>query len=159
MIFLDTETSGLGPTAEVLEIALLDHNGNTLLSSLVKPLHIKEWKEAEAIHGISPEMVLRAPYLTDLMPAIERITAGNEVVIYNAAYDMKFVNLSKSNVHCCMLQYADHRKTPGRYPGKWKWHKLSEALTHEGIEAPGTLHRAAADAEACRLIWNVLCKA
>jgi DNA polymerase III subunit epsilon len=54
-LLLDTETTGLD-FAEVVEIAIINHNKEVLLNTLVKPLDpIPD--EAIAIHGITNEMV------------------------------------------------------------------------------------------------------
>ena len=62
-VFLDTETTGLDPDHdELLEIAIVDDSGEVLLDTLIKPsTNNPVWPEAEAIHGIAPEMVADAP--------------------------------------------------------------------------------------------------
>ncbi|PQQ37227.1 hypothetical protein C6H68_14210 [Photorhabdus luminescens] len=58
MVYLDTETTGFEPSYdELLEIAIVDDQGVTLLNTLLKPLVLTEWQEAQYIHGITPTMV------------------------------------------------------------------------------------------------------
>jgi DNA polymerase-3 subunit epsilon len=101
-VYLDLETTGLyPPTDEVLEVAIIDHRGQVLLESLVKPEHTTAWPEAEAIHGITPADVEHAPPLAVLRPQITRAVAGKQVVIYNADFDTGFLqglNLAKATI-------------------------------------------------------------
>lgn len=94
-IYLDTETTGLSHQHdEVLEISILNDDGETLLDTLVKPTRKKAWPEATKIHGICPEMILKSPYptLQELLPRIDAILADAEnLVIYNAGYDLPFL--------------------------------------------------------------------
>ena len=51
-VILDTETTGLNERAEIVELSIIDKNGNTLFDRLIKPKgHIP--RDAEQIHGIS----------------------------------------------------------------------------------------------------------
>ncbi|MCW3664158.1 3'-5' exonuclease, partial [Burkholderia cenocepacia] len=58
-ILLDTETTGLDESAEIVEIAVIDDAGNVLLNTLVKPKHPIP-NSATAIHGITNAMVATA---------------------------------------------------------------------------------------------------
>lgn len=55
-IVLDFETTGLqAGIDEVLQVAAIDENGDTLLNELCKPLRVNKWPDAARIHGITPE--------------------------------------------------------------------------------------------------------
>ncbi len=59
-LFIDTETTGLGDDAEIVEICIIDSHGFIMLNTLIKPTKpIPD--EAIAIHGITNEMVAFAP--------------------------------------------------------------------------------------------------
>lgn len=71
VIFLDTETTGLDPeTDEILQISVVNNNGEILLNSYIRPEHKTEWTAAEAINHISPQMVKNAPVISDIVPLI-----------------------------------------------------------------------------------------
>lgn len=57
-ICFDLETTGVNNELdEVLEITILDGNFNILLNTYVKPIFTTSWKNAEAVHHISYDMV------------------------------------------------------------------------------------------------------
>lgn len=54
-IILDTETTGLDNTAEIVEISVINDQGEVLLDTLIKPTKPIPG-DATAIHGITNEM-------------------------------------------------------------------------------------------------------
>lgn len=61
---------------ELLELALVDQAGRVLFHSSVKPQHRLAWREAQAIHGISPAAVANASSIDSVLPALEAALAG-----------------------------------------------------------------------------------
>ena len=57
---LDTETTGLDSGDEIIQIAILNPEGEVLLDELVKP-YVEITAEAESVNGISPAMVADKP--------------------------------------------------------------------------------------------------
>lgn len=159
-VYLDSETTGLEPGHdEVLEIGIVDDEGQPLVSSLVKPERATEWPDAERINSISPAMVADAPTLAELMPAIRAATEGKRVVIYNAGFDVPFIpGLDEwaAEIRCAMLEYAEYAGEWNDYYGSYRWHKLTAAAQAVGFVWPGTAHRAETDALACRAVWRFL---
>lgn len=159
-IYLDTETTGLNPDSdEMLEIAIVDDSGNILLNTLLKPSANSTWPEAEAIHGITPEMVIDAPALSEIASTIEEIVNGQDVIIYNADYDSGFLGtlLSKAkSIKCCMIAWAEHCGEWSEERGCYRWKKLIDAASSVHFEWPGEAHRALADSLACRAVWQHL---
>lgn len=158
VLFLDTETTGLGPTAEVVDLAVVGHDGRVLLETLVRPLDPIP-PDATAIHGLRDADVAIAPAWPAVHDALCRLLAGRPVVVYNAAFDRRLVAQSGARYglvlpevrwECAMLAYAEFRGEPGGRGGRCRWHKLEQAARAFGA-APGG-HRAAADALACRAV-------
>ena len=89
-VYIDTETTGLSSSDEVVEIAIIDDH-QVLLNTLVKPTHLQSWAEAQAIHGISPDDVADAPTYDNIRSKVRELVAGETVVIYNASYDSMFL--------------------------------------------------------------------
>lgn len=83
-VFLDTETTGLyAGIDEVLQIGIVADDGRMLMDTLVRPIRVKEWPEAQDIHGIAPTDVVDAPTLVEVLPQLANILRGTKVVIYN----------------------------------------------------------------------------
>lgn len=168
-IFLDTETTGLNHEKDdVLEISIINGNGEILLNTLVTPTKKTEWPEAEEIHGISPKMIAEAnaPTLERLVPEIDDIlTSADNLVIYNSKYDLPFIEaayhnaafeLPRPNIYCAMLEFAEVYGQWDDRRGQWKWQKLTAAANHVKHEWEGKAHRALADCQATRSVWNWL---
>lgn len=159
-VFLDTETTGLGPEAEICDIAIVAIDGRVLLDSLVLPLN-QIPAEASAVHGITIGMLDRAkaPMWKDLWPRVSAILHPYRIgVIYNRDYDLGIINQVNraaglrdiaGDWHCAMLAYGDFDGTPSFRGRGMKWHKLSNACEALGVTLSGA-HRALADAEATR---------
>lgn len=154
-LFLDTETTGLHPpTHSLVEIAMVDEYGDTVLDTLVNPL--QPIGEAQKIHGITDEMVTSAPTLDDLWPGIEALMMGSHVIIYNKEFDIKFFPQSLSvakKISCCMERFAKVYGERYSHYGSYKRQSLSKAMHHIGAEWSGKAHRALVDAKACRNVW------
>lgn len=158
-IYLDTETTGLSQNDEIVEIAMLDDDGKVLLDTLVRPVHHAEWPDAQAVHGITPEMVKDAPTLDDLRENIVEIVRGRDVVIYNVAYDSQYLHSELSaaaSISCCMFVYAEFRGEWSDYWENYRWHKLTDAAAAVLHEWQGDCHRALADCHATRAVWRYL---
>lgn len=166
-IYLDLETTGLRADQgdEVLEIAIIDDEGFTLVHSLVRPLHKTEWPEAQAVNNITPDMVANAPTLEELAPQIQAAFKGTRVVIYNAAYDIEFLKPALGELkegedfqlHCAMRRFSVVRGVwDGRvvHGGNYKRWKQVQAAEYVGHDWKGAAHRALEDAWACRSIWR-----
>lgn len=55
-IVIDTETTGLdADTDELLQVSIIDSQGNTLFNSYIKPLFTENWDEAMAVNHITPK--------------------------------------------------------------------------------------------------------
>lgn len=154
LLFLDTETTGLdAANHRIVEIAIVDEDGRTLVNTLVNPGRMIP-EDARRIHGISDQMVRSAPTLATLWPTIHSIISGSHVVIYNAAYDRAFLPNrlgAAARVSCAMLLFAQAYRSGGG-----TWQKLDVAARHCGHAWQGVAHRALADAQACRSVWRWL---
>ncbi len=152
-VYLDTETTGLSAARgdTIVEIAIVDHRGDALINTLVNPGRPIP-SEAIRVHGISDEMVRGKPSLTQLMPQIVEIIRGQQVVIYNAKYDISFFPgrlTEAASLRCAMIGFSEAL-------GGRRWQKLDVAARHVGHKWSGVAHRALADALACRSVWEWL---
>lgn len=135
VLILDTETTGLDETAEVVQIALIDLKGNEVFNRLVKPVNPIP-AEATAIHGITNEMVANAQTFAELYEDFCQAIYGKTIVIYNAAYDQRVLrqtinwhatipaSLPWQKVECAMLRYAEFVGEWDNRRGSFRWQRL-----------------------------------
>lgn len=112
-IILDTETTGLDPMSdEIIQVAIIDGDGKTLLNQLYKPQTVRSWPEAQAVHGISPERVAWEPPISRDLGRIQALLdQADEICVYNAPFDLSFfgelgLRLAKSRVTDTMRMYG-----------------------------------------------------
>ena len=160
-VFLDVETTGFDDTDEIIEIAILDEDGQVLFKSLVKP-SISIPADATKIHGLTNKDVERMPTLKELEPEIVRALRSKHVVTYGGL-DVKLLpNPIKSEIKVhtnCIKDFAE-------YYGQWdddhesyRWQELSlatEAAGHKWGKGEEGRHRALGDALALRTVWQFL---
>lgn len=155
-LFLDTETTGLSPRmgASIVEVAIVNEGGHPLINTLVNPLKPIPW-QATKVHGITDAMVANQPTLLELMPHIDKVVKGQQIVIYNAAFDVPFFPnalIGAGRIDCAMNFYAKNF-------GSGRKAKLSDVADKAGYVWKSTAHRALADADACRVVWQWMNKA
>lgn len=160
--YLDTETTGLGDDAEIVEIAILDGAGNILLNTLIRP-NRRIPPDATRLHTITNAMVRDAPGWPEIYFETLRLLAGHTCVVYNADFDRRIleqVNREhgleplRATWHCAMKQYAAFAGVRHPRYGDYRWHKLEQAAAAFNI--PLAAHRARADAEACRSLVRAM---
>ena len=146
-VYLDAETTGLHESDEIVELTIIDDDGNILLNTLVKPIVHTYWPGAQRVHGISPMDVRNAPTQKQISDKIRDAVRGTRVVIYNAPYDSQYLpELEEAaEVRCAMREFADWNKS--------KWINLGNATKIVGYEWEGA-HRALADTKALRAVWK-----
>ena len=162
-IFLDTETTGLDETAEIVEIGIIDINGEPLLETFIKP-HNPIPKEVTKIHGITNEMVNDAPYWSEIHEQFCNIIKGRTLIIYNRSYDVRLIDQTiKASIEnkaleeesqnwdkdqrtlCAMKLFAAYYGMWDEYHEDWKWQKLTAAAHHMNVKTEGKAHRAVTD--------------
>lgn len=149
VLYLDTETTGLGSQAEIVEIAVVNGLGVTVLDRLVRPSS-RIPLEVTAIHGIDDAMVADAPTWPVVMAEFTRLLQQYaSIVVYNAPFDRRIIKQVNElhglpplelEWHCAMQQYAV-------YSGRR--HTLERAARSAGVPIAST-HRALADTRVCR---------
>ena len=89
-LILDTETTGLDAHDEVIQLAIVDMQGNVLLHTLVRPT-VPVGTEARAIHGITDEVLAEAPYFAQLYDTIAGLLGNRSVLAYHADFDRRLL--------------------------------------------------------------------
>jgi DNA polymerase III subunit epsilon len=157
-VFLDTETTGLGPSAEIVDIAVITVDGEVLMDELVRP-DCRIPFEATQVHGITDQDVVLAPVWSEVLERLRPVLSERPIVVYNAEFDRTMVRQSCDRIsaaiphaswHCAMKAYAAYRQERVRGRPGYRWHSLPAAAASFGLAAGG--HRARADAQVCRQI-------
>ena len=152
---LDTETTGLDDSAEIVEISIIDQNGSVVLDTLVKPLNPIP-AEVTAIHGITNDMVANAPTWASIHDRVLAILTSKPLVIYNADYDLRMLaqtaelyglrnSLIGLSAGCAMSAYAEFYGEWNEVRGDYRWQRLTNAAYQQGVVVAGQAHRALAD--------------
>ncbi len=141
-IVIDTETTGLDSSKdEILQLSITDDRGNTLFNEYFKPIKVKDWKAAESVNGISPEMVADCKDIYHYFGMIQQILYDADIIIgYNTDFDLNFL------VNCGFELYEDvetvdvMREFAPIY-GEWnedrqdyKWQKLTTCAAYYGYD-------------------------
>ena len=165
-VYLDTETTGIGPHDNIVEIAVIDQGGNVLVDTLVKPMG-KISPEAMAVHQITDEMVASAQRWGEVWPEIEAVLTNRVVGIYNADFDLRMMQQSHTRnwmqwknpagmeVFCIMKLYAQFYGQWNARRGNYRWHSLDNARKHARIALPNS-HRATDDTLLTRALLNYM---
>jgi len=159
--FLDTETTGLNEDARIVEIAVVDEQGEILLNTVVNP-QIPIPLLASAIHSITDGVVKDAPLFDHLREQVIDIFNQYDVHIYNAEYDLRLLRQSGDGFEamtakCVMKPFA-------RIYGQWSEYHQSYTLQSLGKACEfydirnGHPHRALGDALAARDVWLAMTK-
>lgn len=155
---LDTETTGLGAKAEIVQIAAIDYAGNKLIDSLVKPT-VEIEPKAYRVHGISQARVERAKPFDLVLLDVLKAVGDREVVVYNSSFDLRMIHQSLqahglhfrlpekswftgARVWCVMRAYS-------QWVGEWDYRRR----THKWQKLPGGDHSAVGD---CRATLEVI---
>lgn len=176
VIVIDTETTGFGPDAMVIDIAavLLGLSGevaSTFSTLVALPEGAKWGTEAEAVHHISRDMLSDAPpvavvnemlaeWLVDMAYVSEDDRRPAWATAFNIEFDHRMCRqtgirglrwLGKD--HCVMRRAMgpmEAEKALIWLPRKqdWKFPGLAEAMTFFGLDFHGPAHRALTDAHA-----------
>ncbi len=161
-LFFDTETTGLGSADEIVEVGIVDAQGNTLLDSLVRPVS-RIPHEVIGVHGITNEMVRGAPTWERIWPEVQALFDGRTVGIFNADFDLRMMRQSHErhglewqpmggNAFCVMKLYA-------RFYGERlgirnaRWQGLQKAGRQCGISSRNA-HRAVDDARLASQVFR-----
>lgn len=158
VVYLDTETTGFGPRAEIVDIGIVGADGQLLFESLVRPERAIP-REVTAIHGITDADVRDAPRWDDLWDALHPVLRDRRIIVYNVTFDRQMVKQSceryllpeaAADWECAMKRYAGFA---GNWDERKRWFsfvKLEHAV--RAFNQPPGGHRAAADAIACRAV-------
>lgn len=154
-LILDTETTGLGYSDEIIDVALINLNGEAVLNTLMQCKREDIPPAATRVHGIDKAALLDAPLFTQVWPYLEHLLVSHTIIIYNAAYDTRLIEqtarlygikppMSMYGARCLMLTFSEYIAVPSFRSDGYQYQSLAAACIHFEIEQTGA-HRALAD--------------
>lgn len=148
-IILDAETTGLNEYDQVIELSIIDLDGNVLFNSLFNPT-IEVSKDAENINGLNKKFLSKEPKWNEKWEEIKSILKDRISLIYNSSFDYRLIKQTCNSfnvefldfdVKCIMRLYSE-------YIGSERWVSLEKAYQYEvGDIVQG--HRSLADCRMC----------
>jgi DNA polymerase-3 subunit epsilon len=163
--YLDTETTGLGLQDEIIEVCLLDADGQVQFESLVRPTRPIPM-DAVALHRITDAMVESAPRWAEVWPRLRDLMQARTIAVYNAEFDARLLRQTQvihglteavdtSSFFCLMLLYAQYRGEWDSSRRSFRWQSLETARRQLGLKLPNA-HRARDDALLARALLHVM---
>ncbi len=161
-IYLDTETTGLEDTDEIIEIAIVNANGIGIYNSFIKPSKTIP-EESTRIHNITNEMVQTSPTWPEAWPEIKEILLGHPIGMYNAPFDIRMIEQTlriyqiplkeKLNAFDILKIYSDFRGVWDHRRRAMRRFRLEAAGQELGIPIPNS-HRALDDTLLTRAVFH-----
>ncbi len=161
-VAIDTETSSLGTSAEIVEVSAVrfeNFRPVEVFETLCKP-YGKISLEATAVNGITNEQVKNAPRFAEIIPALDEFADRLPLIAHNAPFDLRmlagegFPTAGRQVFDTLPLARSILRDKDGN---KLPSYKLAEACKQCAILFSGA-HRSTADAFAAGLLFLELVK-
>ena len=156
MVVLDVETTGFEYEDELLQVSMIDGDGNVLYNGYLKPIIARSWKSAEYVNHISFAMVKDAPTPDAELPKIARIIYGAKSIMgYNVEFDLVFLAKygifprQETDIIDAMLLFADVYGEWSEEYNCYKWQNLGIFTSYYGYDwKDTTAHDSLADCHA-----------
>ena len=156
VLILDTETTGLGPEAEIIEIAVIDSTGAVLMDAVSLPQDDIP-KAVSDIHGLTYRRLKRLgaqPWPT-IHEEVQTVLKGASLVLgWNVSFDRRMLQQTAKR-HGLGMTKVSWRDLLGDYrtmrpKGR---HRLGDAARREHVAGNGNAHRALSD---CQTVLAVM---
>ncbi len=167
VLVLDTETTGLDAGLdEILQLSMIDGDGNVLYNKYFKPEFHTSWEEAGMVNGITPQMVENCPSFKSEIATINEIVKDYDIFVgYNTPFDVTFLEASGATLPSEeQAEYRDVMRKFAPIYGEWsekhqcyRWQKLTTCANYYGYDWNSTkAHNALGDCFATLFCYNKL---
>jgi DNA polymerase III epsilon subunit-like protein len=163
-IYLDTETTGLEDSDEIIEIAIVNVDGIAVFDSFIKPSKTIP-EESTRIHNITNDMVKTSPTWPEVWPQIKEILLGHPIGMYNAPFDIRMIEQTlriygiplkeKLKAFDVLKVYSDFRGVWDHRRRAMRRFRLEAAGQELGIPMPNS-HRALDDTLLTRAVFHAI---
>lgn len=143
-ITIDTESTGLEPQDQIIQLSIINLNNEVLFNQYFKPT-VEIHPDARKVHGISPEFLSDKPHFDDFKDTIVSLLNEKFIIGYKVGFDMGMLDRQlghkmESNplyrlrgVIDLIEVYAEYHGEPSSKGDYFKWQKLTTALKNLGI--------------------------
>lgn len=150
---LDTETTGIEDTDQIMEIAIVDYSGKTIMNTRLNPSTYID-PDAQAVHGISIDDLHGLHQYPDIEAELRAALEGKHIIIYNSSFDIRMLRqtafafsrsikwLEDLNTYCAMRQAAKKYGATNRHGTI----SLANAVIRAATGWHGEAHSALGDA-------------
>lgn len=162
VIVVDTETTGLDYTTdELLKVSIISNEKEILYNNYIKPIKNNEWKKAQSVNHISPDMVKDSPTILSECVEINNILNQADVIIgYNPHFDLDFFASAgcelKENIQIIDVMYI-FAEIYGEWLDNSTGYKSKSLITcaeYYNYEWQGNAHDSLADCLATLYCYN-----
>lgn len=163
-VYLDTETTGLDNSSEIIEISIVDDDGKVLFESLVRPSQPIP-AASTRIHGLRDEDVRTARPWPILWPEIRNVLFNRLIVMYNESFDKRMIEQTHKRYNMrvtdrlqtfdLLALYAQFRGEWDSYRRSYRFHSLADAGRQCQISLPNA-HRSTADTLLTRALLHYI---
>lgn len=167
IIIVDTETTGLGKTDEILQLSVIDGLGNVLWDRYYRPLNHTSWYYAQKVNHISPEFVADKPNIAEDSEEIISLFREYELILgYNTKFDLRMLanniqqfnelELKSEDVHNLYRKYETENLMP-----HLEKHDLGSVSSFLGFvtEENESMHNSLTDVKATLFIYKRILQA
>jgi len=146
---IDIAESGPNPRDEIIEIAVLDGNGESLFYSLLKPAEQRVNPRATLIHGLRDEDLESAPGFTEIAPRLFKLLEGRNWIFYDQELVERVLGQTCSayGIDLPRGEPCDLKHYLAAYEGEWSPYDGRYRLP----SLPGSEYRAMSD---CRIMLD-----
>ena len=157
IICLDVETTDKDPSsAEILQLSIIDYDGNVLFNHYIKPDHARLWPGAERVNRISPFKVMHEHHLSYYHDELQQIFNEAELIVaYNGDhYDIPiiarygFLELRQKDSYDVMLEFAPIFGAWDDYHQSYTWQKLATCAEYYNYSGDDDFHDSLEDVRA-----------
>jgi DNA polymerase III subunit epsilon len=126
---LDSETTGLTPPVEFVEITIVDEYASTLFEGTIRP-RCRIESGATRIHDHSARSLASSPLFWEVHPDLLEALWGRRVIVYNASYDRRVWDAAVRSLgaraalagelppwECAMKRYTAYMGEPSKRGG------------------------------------------
>lgn len=150
-LWLDTETTGLSSSDEIIEISICTHDKQVIFDSILSS-RVTCNAQARAVHGITDEQISNGMPIESAKAILLKLLEGKTIISFNVDFDcqMLFQTIGlKTSKRFCVMKWSQSVLDYERWP---RLEKVCERLNIKQLET----HRSFADTITTIDVFNKL---